>query len=63
MWIKVFCIGCKWVLVLVCIGLDWFGGVFVKREMFGFQRKCCQKFIKTPVLVLAIGYVIIIQMK
>ena len=38
MWIKVFCIGCKWVLVL---SLDWFGGVFVKREMFGFQRKCC----------------------
>ena len=24
------------------IGLDWFGGVFVKREMFGFQRKSCQ---------------------
>ena len=24
------------------IGLDWFGGVFVKREMFCFQRKCCQ---------------------
>ena len=36
------------------IGLDWFGGVFVKREMFGFQRKCCQKFVKTHVLVLAI---------
>ena len=24
------------------IDLDWFGGVFVKKEMFGFQRKCCQ---------------------
>ena len=54
MWIKVFCIGCKWVLVLVWIGLDWFGGVFVKREMFSFHRKCCQKFVKTPILVLDI---------
>ena len=36
------------------IGLDWFEGVFVKREMFGFQRKCCQNFFKNPVLVLAI---------
>ena len=45
------------------IGLDWFGGVFVKREMFGFQRKCCQKFIKTHVLVLTMDYVIINQMK
>ena len=36
------------------IGLDWFRGVFVKREMFDFQRKRCQKFVKTPVLVLAI---------
>ena len=25
-----------------------------KREMLGFQRKCCQNFVKTPVLVLAI---------
>ena len=41
-------------LVLVWIGLDWFGGVVVKREMFGFQRKCCQTFVKTPVFVMAI---------
>ena len=26
-----------------------------KREMLGFQRKCCKIFIKTLVLVLAIG--------
>ena len=50
MWIKVFCIVCKWVLVLVWIGLE----EFVKREMFGFQRKYCQKFVKTPIIVLAI---------
>ena len=37
------------------IGLAWFGGVFVKREMFGFQRKFCQNFVKTHVLVLDIG--------
>ena len=36
------------------IGFNWLGGVFVKREMFGFQRKCCKKFVKIPVLVLAI---------
>ena len=24
------------------IGLEWFG-VFVKREIFGFQRKCCRQ--------------------
>ena len=36
------------------IGLDWFGEVFVKREMFCFQRKCCQKLVKPLVLVLAI---------
>ena len=36
------------------IGLDCFGGVFVKREMIGFQRKCHKKFVKIPVLVLAI---------
>ena len=36
------------------IGLDWFGRVLVKMEMFGFQSKCCKKFIKTYVLVLAI---------
>ena len=34
-----------------------------KREMLDFQRKCCQKFVKTPILVLAIGYVIIIKIK
>ena len=22
------------------IGLDWFGGLFVKRGMFGFQNPC-----------------------
>ena len=48
MWIKVF--------VLVVNGFwYWFGGVFVKKEMFGFQRKCCQRFVKTHVLVLAIS--------
>ena len=36
------------------IGLNWFGGVFVKREMFGFQRKFYKKFVKTPILILAI---------
>ena len=36
------------------IGLDWFGGVFVKSKLFGFQIKCCQKFVKTSVLVLTI---------
>ena len=41
-------------MLLVVIGLDWFGGVIVKREMFGFQRKCCQNFVKTHVLFLAI---------
>ena len=37
------------------IGLNLFGGVFVKREMLGFQRKCCQNFVETHVLVLDIG--------
>ena len=54
-------------VVLYCwfgIVLDWFIGVFVKREkMLGFQRKCCQNFVKTLVLVLTIDSVIIIQMK
>ena len=37
------------------IGLDWFGGVLVKKkEMFGFQKKCYKNFVKTLVLVLAI---------
>ena len=39
------------------VGWHWFGlfgGVIVKREMFGFQRKCCKNFVKTLVLVLAI---------
>ena len=48
-------------VVLHCF--DWFGGMVVKRRMLDFQRKCCQKFAKTPVLVLAIGKVIIIEMK
>ena len=39
-------------IVLYC--LDWFGGVFVKKENVGFQRKCCQNFVKTHVLVLSI---------
>ena len=52
------------VLVVVrgCFGLSfeeycWLVLVWIflrnvcKREMLGFQRKCCQKFIKTPVLV------------
>ena len=38
-------------IVLHCLG--WFGGVFLKGKMLGFQRKCCQKFVKNPVLVLA----------
>ena len=42
-----------------CVGLifedwNWFGGVIVKTEMFSFQMKCCQNFVKTHVLVLAI---------
>ena len=24
--------------------------MFVKKEMLGFQRNCCQKFVKIPVL-------------
>ena len=40
-----FCSGCKWVLVLIWIGLE---------ECIGFQRKCYQNFVKTHVLVLAI---------
>ena len=36
------------------IDLDWFAGVYVKREKFGFQRKCYQNFVKTHVLVLTI---------
>ena len=32
----------------------WFGGVIVKRKIFGFKRKCCQNFVKTHVLVLAV---------
>ena len=43
-------------IVLYC--LDWFGlvwrSVCKKGKMLGFQRKCCQTFVKTPVLVLAI---------
>ena len=35
----------------------------MKREMLGLQRSCYQKFLKTHVLVLAIGEVIIIRMK
>ena len=45
------------------IGLDFFVGVFVKREMFGFQRKCYQNFVKTSILILTIDKVIINQMK
>ena len=33
--------------------LDWLCNV-CKREMLGFQKKCCQNFVKTPVLFLAI---------
>ena len=46
----------QFVVVLHCF--DWFGLVLrnvVKSRMLDFQRKCCQKFIKTLVLVLAIG--------
>ena len=35
--------------------LDWFCVMFVKREMFGFQRKCSQNFVKTLVFVFVIG--------
>ena len=35
--------------------LDLFCVMFVKGKMFGFQRKCCQNFVKTPVLVLTIN--------
>ena len=45
-------------LLLVGIGLYWFGlvwrSVCKKEKILGFQRKCCQNFVKTPVLVLAI---------
>ena len=37
------------------VGWYWFGGVVVKREMFGFQRKYCQNFAKTHALVLDIN--------
>ena len=42
-------------VVLHCF--DWFGLVLrndCKKENVGFQRKYCKKFVKTPVLVLAI---------
>ena len=29
--------------------------MFVKGEKLGFQRSYCQKFVKTPVMVLVIG--------
>ena len=52
-------LGLCWVefcsVLLTGIGLDWFSGMFVKRKMFGFQRSCCQKFLKTLVLLLALG--------
>ena len=40
------------------VGWCWFGLVLryvCKREMLGFQMKCYQNFVKTLVLVLAIG--------
>ena len=53
-------------VVLYCwLGLVWIGleECLKKGKLLGFQRKCCQNFVKTPILVLAIDYVIIIQMK
>ena len=37
-----------WLLMGFGISFYWFGEVFVKREMFGFQRKCCQKICQNP---------------
>ena len=42
--------------------LDWFCVMFVKGKCLVFKRNC-QNFVKTPVFVLAIDYVIIIQFK
>ena len=38
-------------IVLHCldwIGLDWFGGVFVKRENVGFSNELLSKFCQDP---------------
>ena len=34
--------------------LDWFRGVFVKRENVGFSKEMMSKNFKTPILVLDI---------
>ena len=44
----------------------WFGLVlrnFCIKEMMKFQRSCCQTNFQNPVFVLAIRYVIIIQIE
>ena len=33
---------------IVYIGLDWFGGVFVKRENVGFLKEMLSKFCQDP---------------
>ena len=41
-------------VILYCLDLlDWFGGMVVKkkRRMLGFQRKCCQNFVKNPLFL------------
>ena len=36
--------------------LDWFCVMFVKREMLGFQRRCCQNFVKSQDPYSCFGY-------
>ena len=36
---------------------------FCIKKMMKFQRSCCQKNFKTPVFVLVISYIIIIQIE
>ena len=44
MWIKVFCIGCKWVLVLV--GLVWRS--FCKKGNIWFSKEMLSKICQNP---------------
>ena len=41
MWIKVFCIGCKWVLVLVWIGLEEYILYIYNMYLVGVQYQYC----------------------
>ena len=50
-------------VALYCwLGLVW-KSVCKKGKMLGFQKKCCQNFVKIPILFLAIDQFIIILMK